>query len=52
MAAWKGGNMGVGEKTGEIVAKINALAGLQDAVSKSISERRDAGEHDESDRGV
>jgi cytochrome c peroxidase len=25
MAAWKGGNMGVGEKTGEIVAKINAL---------------------------
>lgn len=27
MAAWKGGNMGVGERTGEIVAKIN---GLQD----------------------
>jgi len=25
MAAWKGGNMGVGERTGEIVAKINAL---------------------------
>ena len=25
LAAWKGGNMGVGEKTGEIVAKINAL---------------------------
>src|SRR6185369_6953567 len=25
MAAWKGGNMGVGEKTGEIVAKINTL---------------------------
>jgi len=25
MAAWKGGNMGVGEKTGEIAAKINAL---------------------------
>ena len=25
MAAWKGGNMAVGEKTGEIAAKINAL---------------------------
>ena len=25
MAAWKGGNMGVGEKTAEIAAKINAL---------------------------
>ena len=25
MAAWKGGNMGVGEKTDEIAAKINAL---------------------------
>ena len=25
MAAWKGANMGVGEKTAEIVAKINAL---------------------------
>lgn len=25
MAAWKGGNMGAGERTGEIVAKINAL---------------------------
>src|SRR5215210_937228 len=25
MAAWKGGNMGVGEKSAEIVAKINAL---------------------------
>ena len=25
MAAWKGANMGVGERTGEIVAKINAL---------------------------
>jgi cytochrome c peroxidase len=25
MAAWKGGNMGVGERTSEIVAKINAL---------------------------
>jgi len=29
MAAWKGGNMGVGEKTGEIVAKINALQGYK-----------------------
>jgi cytochrome c peroxidase len=29
MAAWKGGNMGVGEKTGEIVAKINALEGYK-----------------------
>ena len=29
MAAWKGGNMGVGEKTGEIAAKINALAGYK-----------------------
>jgi cytochrome c peroxidase len=25
MAAWKGGNMGVGDKTGEVAAKINAL---------------------------
>ncbi len=25
LAAWKGGNMGVGEKTGDIAAKINAL---------------------------
>lgn len=25
MAAWTGGNMGVGEKTGEVVARINAL---------------------------
>jgi cytochrome c peroxidase len=25
MAAWTGGNMGVGDKTGEIVARINAL---------------------------
>ena len=25
VAAWKGGNMGAGEKTGEIAAKINAL---------------------------
>ena len=29
MAAWKGGNMGVGEKTGEIVATINALQGYK-----------------------
>lgn len=29
MAAWKGGNMAVGEKTGEIAAKINALAGYK-----------------------
>jgi cytochrome c peroxidase len=29
MAAWKGGNMGVGEKTGDIVAKINALQGYK-----------------------
>ena len=29
MAAWKGGNMGVGDKTGEIAAKINALAGYK-----------------------
>jgi cytochrome c peroxidase len=29
MAAWKGGNMGAGEKTGEIAAKINALLGYR-----------------------
>jgi len=29
MAAWVGGNMGVGDKTGEIVAKINALQGYK-----------------------
>jgi cytochrome c peroxidase len=29
MAAWKGGNMGVGEKTGEIAGKINALQGYK-----------------------
>jgi len=29
MAAWKGGNMGVGDKTAEIAAKINALAGYK-----------------------
>ena len=34
MAAWKGGNMGVGEKTGEIVAKINALQGYKTQFQK------------------
>ena len=34
MAAWKGGNMGVGEKTGEIVAKINALQGYKQQFQK------------------
>src|ERR1700754_4730485 len=34
MAAWKGGNMGVGEKTGEIVAKINALQGYKSQFQK------------------
>jgi cytochrome c peroxidase len=29
MAAWQGGNMGVGDKTVEIVAKINALQGYK-----------------------
>src|SRR5215208_3843288 len=29
MAAWVGGNMGVGDKTSEIVAKINALQGYK-----------------------
>ena len=29
MAAWTGGNMGVGEKTGEVVARINALQGYK-----------------------
>ena len=29
MAAWKGGNMGVGEKTADIAAKINALQGYK-----------------------
>jgi cytochrome c peroxidase len=29
MAAWKGGNMGVGDKAGEIAAKINALLGYK-----------------------
>ena len=34
MAAWKGGNMGVGEKTGEIAAKINALQGYKTQFQK------------------
>ncbi|HXS00870.1 MAG TPA: cytochrome c peroxidase, partial [Pyrinomonadaceae bacterium] len=34
MAAWKAGNMGVGEKTGEIVAKINALQGYKEQFQK------------------
>jgi cytochrome c peroxidase len=34
MAAWKGGNMGVGEKTGEIAAKINVLAGYKSQFQK------------------
>lgn len=34
MAAWTGGNMGVGDKTGEIVAKINALAGYKQQFQK------------------
>ena len=34
MAAWKGGNMGVGEKGGEIAAKINALKGYRDQFQK------------------
>src|SRR5215813_5236588 len=29
LAAWKGGNMGVGDKTADIVAKINALQGYR-----------------------
>jgi cytochrome c peroxidase len=34
MAAWTGGNMAVGEKTGEIVARINALQGYKDQFQK------------------
>ncbi len=34
MAAWKGGNMGVGEKGGEIAAKLNALKGYRDQFQK------------------
>jgi len=40
MAAWKGGNMGVGEKTGEIAAKINALQGYKAQFQKVF--QRDA----------
>jgi len=29
LAAWKGGNMGVGDKTADIIAKINALQGYK-----------------------
>jgi cytochrome c peroxidase len=34
MAAWKGGNMGAGENTGEIAAKINALQGYKTQFQK------------------
>ena len=34
MAAWKGANMGVGDKTGEIAAKINALQGYKGQFQK------------------
>lgn len=34
MAAWKGGNMGAGDKTGEIAAKINALQGYKTQFQK------------------
>jgi cytochrome c peroxidase len=34
MAAWTGGNMAVGEKTLEIVARINALQGYKDQFQK------------------
>ena len=34
MAAWTGGNMGVGDKAGEIVAKINALEGYKTQFQK------------------
>jgi len=34
MAAWTGGNMGVGEKTADIVAKINALTGYKSQFQK------------------
>src|SRR5215510_12173363 len=34
MAAWKGGNMGVGDKTGEIAAKVNALQGYKTQFQK------------------
>jgi cytochrome c peroxidase len=34
LAAWTGGNMGVGDKTGEIVAKVNALQGYKNQFQK------------------
>lgn len=34
MAAWTGGNMAVGEKTGEVVARINALEGYRSQFQK------------------
>ena len=34
MAAWKGGNMGVGEKTADIAAKVNALQGYKSQFQK------------------
>jgi len=34
MAAWTGGNMGVGDKAGEVVARINALQGYRDQFQK------------------
>jgi cytochrome c peroxidase len=34
MAAWTGGNMGVGEKTADIVGKINALQGYKSQFQK------------------
>jgi cytochrome c peroxidase len=34
MAAWTGGNMGVGDKAGEVVGRINALQGYRDQFQK------------------
>lgn len=34
MAAWVGGNMGVGDKVNEVVARINALQGYRDQFQK------------------
>lgn len=34
MAAWTGGNMGVGDKAGEVVARINALQGYREQFQK------------------
>ncbi|HEU4714122.1 MAG TPA: cytochrome c peroxidase [Pyrinomonadaceae bacterium] len=34
MAAWTGGNMGVGEKANEVVARINALQGYREQFQK------------------